>query len=120
MVTAQQDSIHGDSAAVLGRIEWAEVLARQPFPSRLVKSGRFTGFAVMSRIIAGTLPLEQWDVAPALRRRIRKRFDVGGITIPCPHRTFSRGEGQNTLTYTPARRSASPSATDDGEPAAHA
>ena len=45
-----------------------------------------TDSQVTIRILAKTLPLEQWDVARKLRRRIKARFDHEGIQTPYPHR----------------------------------
>jgi small conductance mechanosensitive channel len=41
---------------------------------------------VTIRILAKTLPLQQWDVARELRRRIKGAFDREGIQVPYPHR----------------------------------
>ncbi|MFW5947376.1 MAG: mechanosensitive ion channel family protein, partial [Gemmatimonadota bacterium] len=58
---------------------------------------RFDDSAVTIRVMFKTLPLKQWDVAREYRRRIKKRFDAGGIEIPFPHRTVYWGEGQNPM-----------------------
>jgi small conductance mechanosensitive channel len=41
---------------------------------------------VTIRILAKTLPLQQWDVAREFRRRIKGAFDREGIQTPYPHR----------------------------------
>lgn len=45
-------------------------------------------------MIAKTLPLEEWDVARALRRSILHRFVEEGIATPFPHVTVYWGTGQ--------------------------
>jgi moderate conductance mechanosensitive channel len=39
-----------------------------------------------------TLPIQQWTVGREYRRRLKKAFDVRGIEIPFPHRSFYMGE----------------------------
>lgn len=46
---------------------------------------------------ARTLPLEQWDVARELRRRILHGFAEEGVVIPFPHVTVYWGTGQKPL-----------------------
>lgn len=48
----------------------------------------FGDSAFTVRVMAKTVPLKQWDVARELRRRIKRRFDADGISIPSPQRTF--------------------------------
>jgi small conductance mechanosensitive channel len=48
--------------------------------------------AVVIRIRIKTLPIEQWDVARELRRRIKNTFDAKGIEIPFPHVSIYMGE----------------------------
>lgn len=43
------------------------------------------------RIIAKTIPLQQWDVQREIRKRIKTRFDRENITIPFPQRTVWQG-----------------------------
>jgi hypothetical protein len=40
-----------------------------------------------------TLPIKQWAVGRELNRRIKKRFDELGISIPFPQRTLHLGKG---------------------------
>ena len=47
----------------------------------------FGDSAVRIRMLARTRPLQQWDLARELRRRIKRRFDREGIEIPFPQRT---------------------------------
>jgi small conductance mechanosensitive channel len=47
----------------------------------------FGDSAVTIRMLARTRPLQQWDLARELRRRIKRRFDDEGIEIPFPQRT---------------------------------
>jgi moderate conductance mechanosensitive channel len=51
--------------------------------------------AVVIRMVAQTLPQQQFPVGRELRRRIKKRFDAEGIEIPFPHITMYWGDGQN-------------------------
>ena len=48
----------------------------------------FGDSAVRIRMLARTRPLQQWDLARELRRRIKRRFDREGIEIPFPQRTI--------------------------------
>ncbi|WP_127017635.1 mechanosensitive ion channel family protein [Anoxybacter fermentans] len=45
-------------------------------------------FAVLIRILARTVPMEQWSVERELKRLIKKTFDVEGIEIPYPKRVI--------------------------------
>lgn len=54
----------------------------------------FGDSSVNIRIVATTVPLKQWEVARELRRRLKRRFDEEGISIPFPHLTFYWGDGQ--------------------------
>lgn len=58
--------------------------------------------AVNIRIMAKTVPLKQWEVARELRRRIKRRFDEEGISLPFPHRTLRWAEGQSPAALPPA------------------
>lgn len=51
---------------------------------------------VVIRIIAKTVPLQQWSIERELRRRIKNTFDKAGIEIPYPRRVIiSRQENKN-------------------------
>lgn len=45
---------------------------------------------VLIRIVARTIPMEQWNVEMELRRRIKETFDREGIEIPYPRRVYIR------------------------------
>jgi len=72
--------------------EWGPLLLEDPDVPGVESFG---DSAIVVRIVAKTLPLKQWDVARALRLRIKKRFDREGIEMPFPHTTLYWGEGQN-------------------------
>ncbi|MFW6198442.1 MAG: mechanosensitive ion channel family protein, partial [Acidobacteriota bacterium] len=77
---------------------------------------QFADSAVLIRISFKTLPLQQWEVARELRRRIKIRFDEEGIEIPFPHRTLYVGTGEaGTLRVDAAAGPATPA---PGEPGA--
>lgn len=44
-----------------------------------------------------TLPLQQWNVGRAYRRRLKKAFDAERIEIPFPHRSIYMGEASKPL-----------------------
>ena len=44
--------------------------------------------------LATTVPIEQWNVAGELRRRIKRTFDDEGIEIPFPHRVVITREAR--------------------------
>jgi moderate conductance mechanosensitive channel len=53
--------------------------------------------AVVMRVAVKTAPLEQWDVARELRKRIKERFGHEGIEIPFPQQVvWNRSEPQAT------------------------
>lgn len=43
---------------------------------------RFDKDGVVIRVVLKTAPLQQWNVARAMRERIKRRFDAAGIRIP--------------------------------------
>lgn len=69
--------------------EWNPLLMDEP---EVLGVQDFTESAIIVRLIIKTLPLKQWDVAREFRRRIKKRFDEEGITIPFPHVTLDWGD----------------------------
>ena len=73
----------------VGRELWADPQWRPLLVEEVTVPGieNFTDSAVTIRILAKTLPLKQWDVARELRRRLKRRFDAEGISIPFPQRT---------------------------------
>jgi small-conductance mechanosensitive channel len=53
--------------------------------------------AVVVRVAIKTAPLEQWDVARELRKRIKERFGLEGIEIPFPQQVvWNRSEPQTS------------------------
>jgi small conductance mechanosensitive channel len=71
--------------------EWGPLLVERPEVPGIEE---FADAGMIVRMLAKTLPLQQWNVARELRRRIKKRFDAEQIVIPYPHVTFYWGEGQ--------------------------
>ena len=57
--------------------------------------------AVTIRMVSKTLPLKQWEVARELRRRLKRRFDAEGISIPFPQRTLHLAGAQQALVGQP-------------------
>lgn len=80
----------------VGRELWADPEWRPLLVEELTVPGieSFTDSAVTIRILSKTLPLKQWDVARELRRRLKRRFDAEGISIPFPQRTVHVEGGQ--------------------------
>lgn len=79
--------------------EWCDVMLGEPEVWGLEQWGE----SQMSvRLVAQTVPLEQWKVGRELRRRLKIAFDREGIEIPFPQRTIwvrhsdeqARGAGQ--------------------------
>ena len=58
-------------------------------PLEVIGVDAFKPTEVTLRFRIKTLPLKQWDVGRELRRRIKKAFDVQGITIPAPQMTVT-------------------------------
>jgi small-conductance mechanosensitive channel len=53
-----------------------------------------TADAVVIRVVVKTVPLKQWEIARALRERIKAAFDEHGVAIPYPQRSiWVRTEG---------------------------
>lgn len=48
---------------------------------------RFDKDGAVVRVVLKTAPLEQWQVARAMRQRIKSRFDTAGIRIPASFQT---------------------------------
>jgi small conductance mechanosensitive channel len=61
-------------------------------PLEVLGVDAFADSAVMIRIRIKTAPIQQWNVARELRRRIKKAFDQRGIEIPFPHLSVYFGE----------------------------
>ena len=66
-------------------------------PIEVVGVDNFADSAVTIRARIKTKPLEQWNVGREYRRRLKKAFDMKGIEIPFPHRTWSMGEATGPL-----------------------
>lgn len=52
---------------------------------------RFADSSVIIKARTTTLPSKQWRVGREFNRRIKKKFDEGGIEIPFPHVTLFMG-----------------------------
>lgn len=70
-------------AALAEDPEWSPRITEAPKVLRVDSLGES---GVTLKVLATTRPLEQWDVASELRRRIKNMFDEEGIEIPFPHR----------------------------------
>ncbi len=65
--------------------DYAEVVLEEP---EVWGVEEFGVDALTVRLVVKTSPLEQWDVARALRQRIKEAFDREGIEIPSLHRAL--------------------------------
>jgi len=61
--------------------------ARITVAPAVLRVDSFQDSGVALKILATTVPMQQWAVAGELRRRIKAAFDAEGIEIPYPHRT---------------------------------
>lgn len=84
--------------------QWRPVLVE---PVEVPGIESFGESAVNIRIMAKTVPLKQWEVARELRRRLKRRFDADGISLPFPHRTLHWAEGQAPAVPSAARSTGS-------------
>ena len=69
--------------------EWKEHVLTPP---AFLRVNEFADSAVMIKILGGTAPIKQWDVAGELRKRIKMAFDREGIAIPLPQRVVHAAE----------------------------
>jgi small conductance mechanosensitive channel len=86
-----RDVIDGVGAALAQEAEWSGRIIEAPKVLRVDALGES---GVTLKVLATTVPLEQWNVAGELRRRIKKAFDAEGIEIPFPHRVVITREGR--------------------------
>ena len=72
--------------------DFAKVITQEPKVVGVQALGNLT---VLIRIVAMTIPLEQWGLERELRKRIKETFEREGIQIPYPHRVVVpvKGEG---------------------------
>lgn len=78
-----RDVLDGVGAQLAQEPEWSGRILEAPKVLRVDALGES---GVTLKVLATTIPLEQWNVAGELRRRIKKTFDAEGIEIPFPHR----------------------------------
>lgn len=78
--------------------DWSAIVTENPTVPGVED---FAESGIVIRMVATTLPLKQWEVARELRRRIKKRFDAEGITIPFPHVTVYWGDRQMSQSVGP-------------------
>ncbi|MFH0881755.1 MAG: mechanosensitive ion channel family protein [bacterium] len=78
--------------------EEGEKLRNDPNFSRVILDGpevfgidAFNDSDLLFKVRFMTKPLEQWNVARAYRRMIKRRFDQEGVEIPFPHTTLYFG-----------------------------
>lgn len=62
-------------------------------PLNVMGVQQFEEWAIVIRTRVTTVPLEQWNVARELRRRIKNRFDELGIRFPLPYRIVEWSPG---------------------------
>lgn len=62
---------------------WASRILEAP---KVLRVDALADSGITLKLLATTIPLEQWNVAGELRRRIKAAFDSRGIEIPYPHR----------------------------------
>jgi small conductance mechanosensitive channel len=61
-------------------------------PMEILGVEQFKESEIIIRMIVKTVPLKQWEISRELRRRIKNRFDEGGIQVPFPHRLLFWGD----------------------------
>lgn len=65
--------------------EWKEKIRTPP---QFLRVDDFADSAIMIKIVGETQPLQQWDIAGELRKRLKLAFDQEGIDIPFPQRVM--------------------------------
>lgn len=61
-------------------------------PPKFLRVEQFADSAVVIKILGDVRPLKQWDVAGALRKRLKIAFDKAGIEIPFPQRVIHQAD----------------------------
>lgn len=56
----------------------------------------FADPAVIIRAWTKIRPIQQWSVALGFKRRLKKRFDLECIEIPCPHQIVCFGQDRQS------------------------
>jgi len=79
-VIAVMDGVGRDLAA---DPTWAARILEAP---KVLRVDALADSGITLKVLATTVPLEQWNVAGELRRRIKAAFDSERIEIPYPHR----------------------------------
>jgi small-conductance mechanosensitive channel len=57
-------------------------------PPQFLRVDDFADSAIVIKIVGETQPLQQWDIAGELRKRLKLAFDQEGIEIPFPQRVM--------------------------------
>ena len=63
-------------------------------PPQVLRVDNFGDSSIDIKVLGETKPMNQWDVAGELRKRIKKAFDEEGIEIPWPHVKLYFGDSQ--------------------------
>lgn len=79
-VTSVLDAVGEELAA---DPEWAPLIIEPP---KVLRVNAFQDSGIEIKVLGTVAPMEQWNVAGQLRRRIKAAFDREGIEIPFPHR----------------------------------
>jgi small-conductance mechanosensitive channel len=55
-------------------------------PPKFLRVNEFADSAIVIKILGETKPLKQWEITGEYRKRLKKAFDMEGISIPFPQR----------------------------------
>lgn len=81
---------------VMAEAKESEDLGRKLYATPEVLGVELLGeYEVVWRITAEVKPAKQWEVARALRERIKVAFDEHDVEIPFPHRVMISADGRN-------------------------
>lgn len=61
-------------------------------PPQFLRVDDFADSAIVIKIVGETLPLKQWEITAAFRKRIKTAFDEAGIEIPFPQRVIHQAK----------------------------
>lgn len=75
---------------MLAEDKWKNKIKELP---RILRVDDFADSAIMIKITGKTVPLQQWDAAGELRKRLKAAFDAAGIEIPFPQRVIHQAKG---------------------------